>query len=684
MTVLYLLGSATLWPASFEELARWPGAPWREPSDLHVQGDLAYLGTSEGLMILDISNPAHPQYVSVLDCVAEGTSDVCAAGDYVYLAAGAQPLRMVNVADPAVPALVAELEVGNRFVNALYAEGDSVYLSHGQVGLGRAVVSSPESPVYGGIYLDVDAWGRMQIAGNLGYVSTLTGLQIVDLSHRSDPVLKGSVDLGARAEGVAVQGDFAYLPMGDGLHVIDVSDPDHPVEGGLYATSNGVGAVRVRGQTAYVCVGTATQSVIQALSLESPTEPSLLGEFPIKGGRPAMEVHLGHVLLLTTYAGVARIDVVDFTDPAAPAWVAAWENPGTVKDVGATTDRVLAACETGLKVFDVRDASVLQWVGSYVPAGGGLVVCVEQSGVLAGLGASDAFRLLDLSDPGNPELKGTYWTTMGQVQMMDMVGDRAYVLSGFGMGELEVLDIADPTAPTRVGGTSLFFDVADLGVAPNGVAFLAAGLMDLQLFDVSQDGDPIALPSYGGVPGVYALEVRTEGEELLVYLAGQDGLSIVQFTDPAQPQWVGQWAQSGANLGAVALSGTRAYVANSQQLWAIDITDPSAPQLLAEYPLGASELEASEDRIYAVTSEGLSMLRLGGSAVEPRLEYQYAGGVLVLDWSAAGSGGWVLQRNGEVFDPQGWETLPGTEATTQWQADSGAARKFFRLAPASP
>jgi len=669
--------------AGFEELGHWPSAPWRESNDLHVHGDLAYLGTGQGLMILDISNPTRPKYMSHLDCVAGGTTDVYAADDHVYLASGAQALRIVDVSDPAVPALVGELDVSNDWINAIFVRGDFAFLSHGN-GLGRALVNPPDSPLYGGRYLDVAAWGRMQMVGDLGYLSTLTGLQIVDLSNLSLPTLLGSVEVGARAEGVAVQGDFAYLPMADGLHVIEVSDPDNPVERGVYTTSNGVGAVRVVGETAYVCVGTATQSVIQALNLVSPAEPSLLGEFPIKGGRPAMEVHLDHVLLISSYSGVKRMDIVDFTDPSAPVWVAAWENPGSVRDLSVSGEAVSAACDAGgLKVIDTTDAASPQVVGSYVPVGGASTLCVEQEGNTVGLGGSDAFRILDLSVPSQPELRGTYWPMMGAVQLMDIVGDRAYLVTGFGMGEFEVLDIVDPTAPVRLGGTSIFFDAADLEVAPNGVAFMAAGLTDLQLFDTGQGGDPTSLPSYGAVPGVYALEVRTEGEDLLVYLAGQDGLAIVQFNDPAQPQLVGQWVQNGANLGAVALSGDRAYVANTQQLWALDIAEPSSPSAIAETPIVATELGASENRVYAVTSDGMVILQLGGSITAPRLEYQAQEGVLVLDWSGAGGGAWVLQGTSDLLNAQGWENVTGSELATEWQPAMDASLRFFRLAPAA-
>lgn len=225
------------------------------------------------------------------------------------------------------------------------------------------------------------------------------------------------------------------------------------------------------------------------------------------------------------------------------------------------------------------------------------------------------------------------------------------------------------------------FDVMDLAVADHGLVLLATGWMDLQLFDTRQGADPTALPAYGTVPGVYAVEVRTEGENLLAYLAGRNGLAIVQLNDPSHPQLVGQWEQSEVNLRALALSGNRAYTANTQRLWAIDVTDPSSPLQIDDTSLGAIGLEAVGDRVYAVTGEGLVILQPGGSVAAPRLAYRLQAGALVLDWSDAGAEMWVLQHKVDLFDAQGWQTFPGSDKTTQWQPELGAARQFFRLAP---
>jgi len=61
-----------------------------------------------------------------------------------------------------------------------------------------------------------------------------SGLQVIDVSNPSSPVLIGSVDTPGFARGVTVTGDTAYVAdWSNGLQVIDVSNPSSPVLIGL-------------------------------------------------------------------------------------------------------------------------------------------------------------------------------------------------------------------------------------------------------------------------------------------------------------------------------------------------------------------------------------------------------------------------------------------------------------------
>ena len=68
-----------------------------------VQGDYAYIGMGPHLVILNISDPAHPAVVGQTGVLPGVVHSVAVSGSYAYVAAGEAGLRIVDVSDPAHP-----------------------------------------------------------------------------------------------------------------------------------------------------------------------------------------------------------------------------------------------------------------------------------------------------------------------------------------------------------------------------------------------------------------------------------------------------------------------------------------------------------------------------------------------------------------------------------------------------
>jgi hypothetical protein len=133
-----------------------------------------------------------------------------------------------------------------------------------------------------------------------------------------------------------------------------------------------------------------------------------------------------------------------------------------------------------------------------------------------------------------------------------VVDNRAYVADGD--RGLAVLDVSDPTAPTRLGGVDT--PGAALQVVVRGsLAYVADGSAGLRVVNV---GNPAAPTLMGSVdtPGV-ALDLAVQGR--YAYVAdGSGGLRIIDVNNPAAPSQVGAWTDYGAEAVAlVALPGGR-------------------------------------------------------------------------------------------------------------------------------
>jgi hypothetical protein len=69
------------------------------------------------------------------------------------------------------------------------------------------------------------------------------------------------------------------------------------------------------------------------------------------------------------------------------------------------------------------------------------------------------------------------------------------------------------------------------------------------------------------------------------YPAGDNGLEIIDVSDPANPLWVGSYA-SGLNASGVDVSGSYAYVTDpTAGLQVLDVSNPTQPELVGGYQM---------------------------------------------------------------------------------------------------
>jgi hypothetical protein len=84
---------------------------WTEFYDVQAVGDYAYCAFANGLVVVNVSNPANPSFVSQLYFTGGGDGKGLFVKDsYVYLADGDSGLKIIDVNDPANPNLVGSYD----------------------------------------------------------------------------------------------------------------------------------------------------------------------------------------------------------------------------------------------------------------------------------------------------------------------------------------------------------------------------------------------------------------------------------------------------------------------------------------------------------------------------------------------------------------------------------------------
>jgi hypothetical protein len=163
--------------------------------------------------------------------------------------------------------------------------------------------------------------------------------------------------------------------------------------------------------------------------------------------------------------------------------------------------------------------------------------------------------VIDISDPTNPTLLGTY-DTPGNAMGVMVSGDYAFV-ADFITG-LQVIDISDPTNPTLLG-TYNTPDYAKRVTVSGDYAFVADGESGLQVIDISDPTSPTLLGNYDTPDN--AMDVTVSGDYAFVADSYTGGLLAIDISDPANPTLLGAYNTPSSAWG-VTVSGDYAFVAD--------------------------------------------------------------------------------------------------------------------------
>lgn len=377
----------------------------------------------------------------------------------------------------------------------------------------------------------------------------------------------------------------------------------------------------------------ATGFRLSILDMSSPFSPRLLGKILL----PTTINHLAVAGSLACVATGDRYDekvppllaLIDISDPAHPAIRGACRLPYLPESLIAGGGRFWATGKFGLAELDPAhpETPVLRFAPFGLWQTQGIAIAGSRAYV------TDNFyglRIVDISMPGMPELRGACKLPGDSCEHLAVVGDKVYV-SRIRMGvvtaesrkingAIQIVDVANPDAPVLrqpitvgllpnrllLAGSTLVTNYQNglclinlanpahptsctlsmgkgwpysgrlLGVERNLVWTLnSAGL---QIIDLSNPPTPQPRDVYPLLGPVK--KVATQGQRL--YIGGKTSLKILDLTQPEAPVLRG--ACQGASFTAMAIAGDRLYAAPySNGVMAFDIANPDAPKMLSHW-----------------------------------------------------------------------------------------------------
>lgn len=199
------------------------------PVSMFLKNGNSYITTEFGLEIVDISNPASPSKLGVLDFAqgrgraagADTTMGVAVSGDFAYITHSSHGLMVIDVANPAEPTVVTSSRP-EVWAWSLVVAGDFAYLASND-SLEVVDISNPMDPKWVADHPLPAPGQHLTFADGVVYVASGPGgVQAFDVTNPRNPVLIGSHPLTGRASAVDVDANYIYVASGDGgLYVLE-------------------------------------------------------------------------------------------------------------------------------------------------------------------------------------------------------------------------------------------------------------------------------------------------------------------------------------------------------------------------------------------------------------------------------------------------------------------------------
>jgi hypothetical protein len=524
--------------------------------DVVLQGSIAYVGSEDEFLVVDVTDPASPEQIGSLGLFDADLNAIAASGSLVVAADhAADALLIIDVADRTSPQIMSRMDDMHGVYDVRIA-GDIALIADVD-GLSLVDISDPTDPhrIKGPM---MSRAHHIEIADGTAYLSGfINGLQAVDFSQPSEPIaITGSDPIRFYgAAGMDVVDELAYLVYRNGLMILDVSDPQSPAEigfvGNLTAEPGVSGSVEVSGGIACVL----GENGVSFVDVSNPSAPAEVGFAAMSiehtfylglwgtGLRLIYSLGAGLAVSGTTaiVAGVTDgLVTVDFSDPSKPF------------EIGRLRDSLGRGC----------DAAVV--------------------GNRAYVGTTSDFLTVSLVNRKTPSI-------MGSLDLPSAVRDvkvsNGYALVTVDWIGLLIIDVRDPTKP-RVAA-ELPAAREEMSVAVDGpLACLVDGSRAL-VIDISEPESPelqavVDVPAYeaellGNTLVVMTREFDHEGHEY-------SSLRVFDLSDVHRPAPLGTLDFGyRARLG---LFGARVHVADGRGLHAIDVTDPALPVELSRSKCG--------------------------------------------------------------------------------------------------
>ncbi len=538
-------------------------AAWGESKDVQVRDNIAYCTFGAGLVILDVSDPNNPQYLSKY-YTQVSPEQITLYGDYAYVAggsgAGGAAMMIFDISDKYNPVKVGQ-----------YGEDFAGW---------KITIDTANSPLVAAV-----------CAGD-------HGVHFVDISDPANPQFLSHYNL-PDARDVLIDGDTAYvIDLQTQLFVVlNVTDYSNFYGYNYFVLPGGPRKLLKKGDYIYVIeeaghIDDWIPPQIQAIDVSDVYNPTIVATYDSL----SMDFCLWDAKIVgdTLFVAMGRLPQVhfyDISDPMQIIWrgfIAGYEDAFEL-DI-ADSFLYVTCSSTGMGIFDIGNLDSSYRISNYsCEAGGdcfsGAAYNIKLFDTFAYILNKGAIMPISIADPANPYALGCDNYTNGRD--FDVQDDFACIIHGKNshVRSVDMTNIYDPV-------TIEYFDTDnknwDVDISGN-YAYIAADSAGIQIYDISNPWDLVHVGYYDDI---YVDESHIAGtitiRDNIAFVGDSWGMRALDITDPINPVKIGDFSVStGQGVRRIVLRGSEAFLAlapsDSLTIVVVDVADPSNMITISEY-----------------------------------------------------------------------------------------------------
>ena len=519
-------------------------------------------------------------------------------GDFLYLGSVSDGLKVLNVKNPQHPQLLKEYLVGISIAD-IQRSGNRLFLSRGQLGISIMQIRKDGFLVHvKDILLGQAVRACRFVDGFLFVAAGSQGLLVYDVRQLEQIELVRIIKPGTFVKKIKVSGEFLfYTSKKNKIEIYQITEPKMPVFAGTIELSAPPRDILVQQNRLYV----ATAKGLFLYDLADPGQPELLNNWFDFGSVMKIFPGLKHIYISDSLSGLR---IVDPEAEYSSGYINLGIDPRIIVEISNCL--YVAGFNKGILIVDKNAILSRQAVKTINIPGYSLDIFIKKHWMYIA-DSEGGVLLKDLAVNDNTIVK---LTSRGSESF---IADRNLLFVAQAKMGIEIFDISDPENSKSIAvwpeRKALRLTVAD------GYLVLSKGHFGIELIDISDIKQPIVKDV---LPYIHVLNIVSDGHFIYV-ASKNSGLLIYEITDNSKLRMLSSLSTPFPMnrfdfTMAVHVQEGIAYVANGRSgLLIIDVKNPEKPKILSsiDLPGFCNGLRVSDAKIFIISHcSGISVVNI--------------------------------------------------------------------------